>query len=62
VSESTLHRPFENGKESGLWVTSSYDPSSHFEEASQNILDVYEQLTGEKLDLNIEPPEDEEDY
>jgi len=41
-------------------VTSSYDATSHFESASLNVLDIYEKITGEVLDLNIEPPEDEE--
>jgi RAB protein geranylgeranyltransferase component A len=43
-----------------LWITRSYDPSSHFEVASNDILDIYQRLTGEKLDLNIEA--DDEEY
>ena len=54
--------PLDDGKENNLWITKSYDPSSHFEIASLDILDIYEKITGEKLDLNIEPSEDEEDY
>ena len=60
VSVSTVYEPFEDGKNSGLWISKSYDPSSHFEEASVDILQIYEKLTGEKLDLNIEPDEDED--
>ena len=60
VSVQTVYEPLESGTGNGVWITKSYDPSSHFEEASQDILDVYEKLTGEKLDLNIEPDEDEE--
>lgn len=61
VSVSPVFEPLESGKDNGVWITKSYDPSSHFEIASQDILDVYEKLTGEQLDLNIEPDE-EEDY
>lgn len=43
-----------------MWVTKSYDPSSHFEVASQDILDIYEKIIGEKLDMNIEPDDDDE--
>jgi len=43
-----------------LFVTSSYDATSHFESASDDVLALYERITGEKLDLNIEPPEDED--
>jgi len=57
-----LFNPLEDGKESNLWITKSYDPSSHFEIASNDILEIYEKIVGEKLDLNIEPSEDEEDY
>jgi Rab GDP dissociation inhibitor len=60
VSVNTIYAPMETGETSGMWITKSYDPSSHFEEASVDILSVYEKLTGETLDLNIEPDEDED--
>ena len=60
VSVTTVYEPLESGKDSNVWITKSYDPSSHFEVASEDILQVYEKLTGEKLDLNIEPDEEEE--
>ena len=53
VSVSVLHDPLEDGKSNNLLITKSYDPSSHFEIASNDILDIYLRLTGEKLDLNI---------
>lgn len=59
VSVSTVYEPLEDGKTSNVWITKSYDPSSHFEVASDDILQIYEKITGEKLDLNIEPDEDE---
>lgn len=62
VSVSTLYDPLEDGGKSNLWITKSYDPSSHFEIASNEILDIYEKIVGEKLNLNIEPNADEEDY
>lgn len=55
-----MFEPLEDGKASNLWITKSYDASSHFEVASQEILDIYEKITGEKLDMNIEPEDDEE--
>lgn len=62
VSVSTNYEPFESGKDSNLWVTKSYDASTHFEIASEDILQIYEKIVGEKLDLNIEPDDDQEDY
>ena len=60
VSVSDIYEPIKDGKDSGLWISKSYDPSSHFEEASIDILEMYEKIVGEKLDMNIE--QDEEEY
>jgi Rab GDP dissociation inhibitor len=38
VSVSDLYEPVEEGHTSNLWVTSSYDATSHFETASEEIL------------------------
>ena len=62
VSVSPLLDPVAEGTENNLWVTSSYDATSHFESASEDVLQIYEKIVGEKLDLNIEPSEDDEDY
>lgn len=56
------YHPLENGSETNLFISKSYDPSSHFEVASNDILEIYERITGEKLDMNIEPDEEDEDY
>jgi len=61
VSVSELYSPIENGAASNLWITRSYDPTSHFETAGNDVLEIYEQIVGEKLDLNIEQDE-EDDY
>ena len=57
---STLYEPINDGRSDNLFITKSYDPQSHFEMASEEVLELYERITGEKLDLNIEPAEDEE--
>lgn len=38
VSVSTLYDPVEPGTNNNLWITSSYDATSHFESASEEIL------------------------
>ena len=55
-----MYEPIDDGKKSNLFVTKSYDSTSHFETATDEILEVYTRITGEKLDLNIEPGEDED--
>ena len=62
VSVSNLYEPLEDGMKNNLWITSSYDATSHFESASEEILQIYQKIVGEKLNLNIEPDENEEDY
>jgi Rab GDP dissociation inhibitor len=57
---TNLYEPTATGKEDRLFITKSYDPQSHFEAASEEVLELYEKITGEKLDLNIEPTEEEE--
>jgi Rab GDP dissociation inhibitor len=51
----------ENG-EGGVFVTESYDATSHFETACHDVTKVFALATGEELDLDnmkIEAPEDE---
>lgn len=52
--------PVNDPQAEGLWITSSYDATSHFETASEDVLALYEKMTGEKLDLNIQPSEDDD--
>lgn len=61
VKESPIEVPIHDFKAEQLFVTSSYDATSHFETSDVEVLAIYEQITGEKLDLNIQPPE-EDDY
>jgi len=60
VQVSDLHEPINDACAENLHVTSSYDATSHFESASQDVLEMYERIVGEKLDLNVQPDEEEE--
>lgn len=62
VQTSDLLEPTNNATAENLHISSSYDATSHFETASEDVLTMYERIAGEKLDLNIQPSEDEEDY
>ena len=52
--------PVDDGKKSNLYITKSYDATSHFESATNEILELYTRITGETLDMNIEPTDDDE--
>lgn len=38
VSVSNVYEAAQDGSDSNLWITSSYDATSHFESASEEIL------------------------
>lgn len=52
VSVSDLYEPLDNGADSQIYVTKSYDSTTHFETTCLDILDVYEKITGEKFDFS----------
>lgn len=51
VSVSDLYEPVDNGHDSQIFITKSYDATTHFESTCLDILDVYERITGEKFDF-----------
>lgn len=62
--------PMNDPSKDGVYVTNSYDPTSHFETTTQNVIDIYEKMTGTKYDLSTtgekegeqqEPQEEEGD-
>lgn len=57
---SDVFVPTDDGKKSNLFITKSYDATSHFESATDEILELYTRITGEVLDMNIEPSEDDD--
>ena len=61
VSVSDIQEPIHDAKGESLFITKSYDATSHFESSSKDVLALYEQITGEALDLNIQPGDEEAD-
>merc|ERR1711916_188238 len=54
VSVDDMYEPTHDGKASNVFITKSYDATSHFETTCQDIMDTYERIMGEKLDLSKE--------
>lgn len=44
----------------GVYISNSFDATSHFESETENVLSLYKQITGKDLDL-INIPEDVEE-
>eukprot|EP00047_Mylnosiga_fluctuans_P001463 m.220493 g.220493 ORF g.220493 m.220493 type:complete len:445 (+) comp10387_c0_seq1:58-1392(+) len=55
ISVDDLFEPIDDGKNTGIFITSSYDATSHFETTCDDIIAVYERVTGEPLDLSKLP-------
>jgi len=48
---SDLYEPVNDPAKDGCFITSSYDSSSHFESATNEVIEMYAKITGTKLDL-----------
>ena len=57
---SEIYEPIDKSFKDNVYITSSFDPQSHFENDTDNVIDIYEKITGAKLDLNIEEEGEEE--
>jgi Rab GDP dissociation inhibitor len=48
---SDQYAPVGDGKNDNCFITSSYDATTHFETSTSEVLEIYERITGEKVDL-----------
>jgi len=61
TSVSEYREPLDDGTADQVFVTTSYDPMSHFEDASVEVMKMWKTITGEELDLTVPPDAEEED-
>jgi Rab GDP dissociation inhibitor len=54
-SVAPTFEPVDGGLTDRCFISKSYDDSSHFKSAAEDVLDLYERVTGTKLDLSIDP-------
>ncbi|EUB57627.1 Rab GDP dissociation inhibitor alpha [Echinococcus granulosus] len=52
VSVSNLYEPINDGKANNIFVSSSYDATTHFETTCDDVLDIYERIMSEKFDFS----------
>eukprot|EP01053_Blabericola_migrator_P010797 Blabericola_migrator_1__10796@NODE_61_length_15760_cov_113_549035_g55_i0_p4_GENE_NODE_61_length_15760_cov_113_549035_g55_i0NODE_61_length_15760_cov_113_549035_g55_i0_p4_ORF_typecomplete_len462_score65_66GDI/PF00996_18/1_6e122Amino_oxidase/PF01593_24/1_1e06_NODE_61_length_15760_cov_113_549035_g55_i056307015 len=55
VNISELYEATDDGKEDNVYVTNSYDATSHFESATEDCLRIWKNMTGDDLDLTVKP-------
>ena len=51
VSVSDLYEPTDDGRESKMFISKSYDATTHFETTCDDILDIYERVMGEPFNF-----------
>jgi len=51
--------PVDDGTGDNVFVTESYDPTSHFEDTTSDVLKMWKTITGEELDLKTLPEEED---
>ena len=56
---SDIYHPIDTTFKGNVYITSSFDPQSHFENDTDNVMEIYEKITGAKLDLEEEEKEGE---
>ena len=51
---SEIYQPIDTTFKGNVFITSSFDPQSHFENDTDNVLEIYEKIIGHPLDLTLE--------
>jgi Rab GDP dissociation inhibitor len=60
ISIDDLFVPLEDGSKDNVFISRSYDPETHFGETCQDILNLYQRITGKPMDLTPPPSKLEE--
>lgn len=53
--------PISDGKKDQVFISKSYDATTHYESSAVDIVDIFERITGTKFDWNAKPPAAAED-
>jgi len=57
ITITDLYEPVSQNTDNGVFICSSFDPLSHFEMDTETVLNLYEKISGKKMDLTITPTE-----
>lgn len=52
---SDCYEPLEDGLTNKCFISKTYDETSHFQSAADDVLDMYFRVTGQELDMSIDP-------
>lgn len=62
TSVTTTYEPIEDGSKDKCYISKSFDATSHFESDCDDLLSLYQRVTGEELDMTINADSVEGDY
>jgi len=60
VYVADIQEPNDDGRESKIFISKSYDATSHFETTIDDVADMYRRITGKELDLTPMEQKEEE--
>jgi len=46
-----MYVPKPNNPNDGVYISASFGPSSHFENETEDVLNLYKKISGEEVDL-----------
>lgn len=55
VTFEDIYKPVSSAFSDNVFITNTLDPTSHFESAANNVLEIYKKITGKDLDLDNLP-------
>ncbi|GMH32671.1 hypothetical protein BSKO_00505 [Bryopsis sp. KO-2023] len=56
IEVKDVYEPLDDGKKDGAYISRGYDPTTHFETTVDDVVDMYERITGKELDLESQDP------
>lgn len=59
ITISDLYEPIDTTFKDNCYISTSFDPLSHFENDTNNIMDLYKKISGNEIDLNLDDGEDD---
>ena len=59
ITISDIYEPIDTNFEDNIYITSSFDSFIHFQYDIENVLEIYEKITGEKYNLEFEEKKEE---
>lgn len=60
IQIADICEPVQDGKEDNVFISKSYDATSHFETVCDDVKDLYKRITGNELVLKQRPTQEEE--